>query len=45
MPDKLKILAMEISELLLEKERDEISINWISILEAYDFNYLLEEYP
>lgn len=45
MPDKLKILAMEISELLLEKERDEISINWISILEAYDFKYLLEEYP
>ena len=44
MPDELKILAMEISELLLKNETVENQINWYSILESFEFDYLLNEY-
>ena len=44
MPDELKILAMEASELLLKNETNEKPINWQPILESFDFDYLLDEY-
>lgn len=44
MPDKLKILAMEISELLLKNETVENQINWNTTLNTFEFEYLLDEY-
>ena len=45
MPDELKILSLEVSELLLKNETSEKQINWRTILEIFNFDYLLEEYP
>lgn len=44
MPDKLKILAMEITDLLLKNETVENQINWYQLLESFEFDYLLDKY-